>query len=125
MDADSYFRVIARKADMWYPSKPGKPAFPRDIEEVLYEIPQIKETVVIAIARVPIAFIITASRDKRPTQGEIIAYTKRRLPPELVPKYFIFVDDLPRTFIGKVIRRELIKLVGTLSAAQSNQPIDD
>jgi long-chain acyl-CoA synthetase len=105
MDEDGYFRIISRKADMWYPSKPGEPAFPRDIEEVMFEIPQVKEAVVIAIARQPIAFVI--ARRERPSAEAIIAYCKRRLPPELVPRLVIFVDEFPRTFIGKVIRREL------------------
>ncbi|HLE52802.1 MAG TPA: alpha/beta fold hydrolase [Anaerolineales bacterium] len=108
MDSDGYFRIIARKADMWYPSKPGTPAFPRDVEEVLFEVPQVKEAAVVAIANQPVAFII-AQRD-RPQADALIAYCKRRLPPDLVPRLVIFVDDFPRTFIGKVIRRELVKL---------------
>ena len=108
MDSDGYFRIIARKADMWYPSKPGTPAFPRDVEEVLFEIPQVKEAAVVAIANQPIAFVI-AQKD-RPQAEALIAYCKRRLPPDLVPRLVIFVDDFPRTFIGKVIRRELARI---------------
>jgi len=107
MDADGYFRIIARKADMWYPAKPGKPAFPRDIEEVIYEIPQVKETAVVAVAGHPFAFVIAGG--ERPTPDAVIAYCKRRLPPHLVPRFVIFMDDFPRTFIGKVLRRELAK----------------
>lgn len=107
MDADGYFRLIARKADMWYPSKPGNPAFPRDVEEVLYEIPQIVEAAVVAIAGQPVAFIIT--KKEKPTREAVLAYCKRRLPPELVPRLIIFLDDFPRTFIGKVLRRELAR----------------
>jgi long-chain acyl-CoA synthetase len=107
MDTEGYFRIIARKADMWYPHKPGKPAFPRDIEEVLYEIPQIKEVAVVAIANQPIAFVI--AQQNRPRVEDMIAYCRRRLPPELVPRLVIFVDDFPRNFIGKIIRRELAR----------------
>jgi long-chain acyl-CoA synthetase len=107
MDNEGYFRIIARKADMWYAGRPDKPAFPRDVEEILFEIPQVKEAAVTAIAGHPIAFIITGK--ETPTSGELIAYCKRRLPPELVPRMVIFVDEFPRTFIGKVIRRELAK----------------
>jgi len=106
-DEDGYVRIIARKADMWYAGKPGKPAFPRDIEEVLYEIPQLKEAAVVPIAGRPFAFVI-AGRE-RPTPESVLAYCKRRLPPHLVPRFVIFVDDFPRTFIGKVLRRELAK----------------
>jgi long-chain acyl-CoA synthetase len=107
MDADGYFRIIARKADMWYPTKPGEPAFPRDIEETLFEAPQVKEAAVVAIAGQPIAFVIPRDREERPSAETLIAYCKRRLPPELVPRLVIFVDDFPRSFIGKVLRREL------------------
>jgi long-chain acyl-CoA synthetase len=92
---------------MWYPNRPDQPAFPRDVEEVLYEVPQVKEAAVVAIAGQPIAFVI--ARSERPTSEALIAYARRRLPPELVPRWVVFVDDFPRTFIGKVIRRELAK----------------
>jgi long-chain acyl-CoA synthetase len=107
MDEDGYFRIIARKADMWYPARPGKPAFPRDVEEVIYEIPQVRETAVVAVAGRPFAFVIASP--ERPTPEAVIAYCRRRLPPHLVPRFVIFMDDFPRTFIGKVLRRELAK----------------
>jgi long-chain acyl-CoA synthetase len=107
MDADGYFRIVARKAELWYPEKPGKPAFPREVEEVLYEVPQVKEAAVVAIANQPVAFVI--AQKERPSAESLIAYCARRLPPELVPRLVIFVEDFPRTFIGKVIRRELAK----------------
>jgi len=126
VDEEGYFRVISRKADMWFPndhkrstprsgsadkrsSPAGKkqPAFPRDIEEVIYEIPQVKEVAAVAIAGRPFAFVIAGK--ETPTAQEIIAYAKRRLPPHLVPRFVIFLEDFPRTFIGKVLRRELAK----------------
>jgi long-chain acyl-CoA synthetase len=107
MDSDGYFRIISRKADMWYPAKADEPAFPRDIEEVLFEVPQVKEAAVVAIAGQPIAFVI--ARKDRPSADSLLAYCQRRLPPELVPRLVIFVDDFPRTFIGKVLRRELAR----------------
>jgi len=106
-DEDGYFRIISRKADMWFPAKPGKPAFPRDVEEVIYEIPQVKEVAVVAVAKHPLAFIIAGH--EKPAPEAVIAYCKRRLPPHLVPRFVIFMDDFPRTYIGKVLRRELAK----------------
>jgi long-chain acyl-CoA synthetase len=105
-DESGYIRIISRKADMWYPSKIKEPAFPRDIEEVIYEIPQVKEVAVTAIAGHPFAFVI-AGRDA-PSPSAVIAYCKRRLPPYLVPRFVIFLDDFPRTFIGKVMRHRLL-----------------
>jgi long-chain acyl-CoA synthetase len=106
-DEDGYVRIIARKADMWYPSRLKKPAFPRDVEEVIYEIPQVKEVAVTAVAGHPFAFVI-AGKDA-PTPASVIEYCKRRLPKHLVPRFVIFLDDFPRTFIGKVLRRELVR----------------
>ena len=106
---EGFFRIIARKADMWYPHKPGQPAFPRDVEEVLYEIPQVKEAAVVAVAGQPVAFII--ARKERPSTEAVIAYTRRRLSPELAPRMVIFLDEFPRSFIGKILRRELARRV--------------
>lgn len=55
----------------------------------------------------PFAFVI-AGREK-PSADAIIAYCKRRLPPQLVPRFVIFMDDFPRTFIGKALRYRLIE----------------
>jgi long-chain acyl-CoA synthetase len=108
VDEDGYFRIIARKADMWYPTEHRQqPAFPRDIEEVLYEIPQVKEVAVTAVAGRPFAFVIAGK--EAPTARAVIEYARRRLPPHLVPRFVIFMEDFPRTFIGKVLRRELAK----------------
>lgn len=110
MDAEGYFRIVSRKADMWYPAlrnQKKEPAFPRDIEEVIYEIPQVKEVAVAAIAGRPFAFVIGGKEP--PTSKAVIEYAKRRLPSHLVPRFVIFMEDFPRTFIGKVLRRELAK----------------
>lgn len=109
VDDEGFFRIIARKADMWYPQKSDKPAFPRDIEEILYEIPQVKEAAVVAIAGQPVAFIV--ARKERPSSEAVIAYTSRRLSPELAPRMVIFLDEFPRSFIGKILRRELARRV--------------
>jgi long-chain acyl-CoA synthetase len=108
MDAEGYFRIISLKVDMWYPNNLKKePAFPRDIEEVIYEIPQVKEVAVAAIAGRPFAFVIAGKEP--PTSKAVIEYARRRLPAHLVPRFVIFMEDFPRTFIGKVLRRELAK----------------
>lgn len=110
MDEDGYFQIISRRQDMWYPERaypPGRPAFPRDVEEVLFEYPKVKEVVVIGIERLPVAFVIP--KEEPVSAAELIAYCKRRLPPELVPRLVLFVPDFPRSFVGKVLRRELVR----------------
>jgi len=108
-DEDGYVRIISRKADMWYPTRKKQPAFPRDVEEVIYEIPQVKEVAVTAVAGHPFAFVIAGK--ETPTPAAVIAYCKRRLPKHLVPRFVIFLDDFPRTFIGKVVRYRLQDLI--------------
>ena len=62
----------------------------------------------VAINGKPVAFVI--AKGDRPSAETIVAYCQRRLPPGLVPSVIVFLDDFPRTFIGKVLRRELAAL---------------
>lgn len=106
MDEDGYFQIISRRQDMWQADN-AAPAFPRDVEEVIYELPEVREVVVIAIANQPIAFVSLKEKTRIPAKI-IIAFCQRRLPPDQVPRLVIFVKDFPRSFIGKVLRRELV-----------------
>jgi len=106
MDEDGYFQIISRRQDMWQ-ADDESPAFPRDVEEVIYELPEVREVVVIAIANQPIAFVSLREKIRIPAKT-IIAFCQRRLPPSQVPRLVIFVKDFPRSFIGKVLRRELV-----------------
>jgi long-chain acyl-CoA synthetase len=114
MDSDGYFHLIARTVEMWVPTGQQRPAFPRDVEEVLFEIPQVREAAVVAIDNQPIAFVITGKESIN--ADAVIAYCRRRLPAELVPRQVLFVDEFPRTLIGKVLRRELLELVPTTAS---------
>jgi len=106
MDEDGYFQIISRRQDMWT-GEDERPAFPRDVEEVIYELPEVREVVVVALANRPIAFVSVKDKALLPAKT-IIAFCQRRLPPEQVPRLVIFVKDFPRSFIGKVLRRELV-----------------
>ena len=106
MDEDGYFQIISRRQDMWQ-AEDAMPAFPRDVEEVVYELPEVREVVVIAIANQPIAFISLKEGARVPAKT-IIEFCRRRLPPSQVPRLVIFVKDFPRSLIGKVLRRELV-----------------
>lgn len=108
MDAEGYFQIISRKKDMWYPprgEKEPRPAFPRDVEEVIYELPEIKEAAVVGVGSKAVAFV-TTTRQIEP--GTISTYCARRLPPELVPVLVFIVDEMPKSFVGKIIRRALL-----------------
>ena len=106
MDEDGYFQIISRRQDMWQ-ADDESPVFPRDVEEIIYELPEVREVVVVAIANQPIAFVSLRDKTRIPAKT-IIAFCQRRLPPNQVPRLVIFVKEFPRSFIGKVLRRELV-----------------
>jgi len=112
MDEEGYFYVIDRSKDMIKAS--GFNIYPREVEEVLLLHPFIAEAAVIGIPHEyrgeTVAAVIVlkpgfeASED---TRDEIIAYCKKELTPYKVPKFIEFRESLPKTLIGKVLKREL------------------
>src|SRR5256884_276878 len=112
MDEEGYFYVIDRSKDMIKAS--GFNVYPREVEEVLLLHPFIAEAAVIGIPHEyrgeTVAAVIVlkpgfeASED---TRDEIIAYCKKELTPYKVPKFIEFRESLPKTLIGKVLKREL------------------
>jgi long-chain acyl-CoA synthetase len=108
MDPDGFFRVIDRKSNMWTPRGARYPAFPREIEEVLYEIPQVGEAAVLEVRGRAVAFI--SARGEPPSSESILIFCRRRLPPEMVPSEIYFVPAIPRGPLGKTLRSELERL---------------
>lgn len=109
MDEDGYFYIVDRKKDMILAS--GYNVYPREVEDVLYEHPAVQEAAVIGVpdpkrGETVKAFLVlkagaSASRE------EIVAFCKERLAPYKVPKIVEFSKELPKTIIGKVLRRAL------------------
>lgn len=111
MDEDGYFQIIDRRANIWYPSQPvfsNRPIYPRDIEEVLYEHPKVREVVVVPVGDEPRAFVIL-KEGERAAPEELIAFARARLDDYLVPRGIEITKDLPRTYIGKVKRWQLLQ----------------
>lgn len=106
MTEDGYFQIISRRQDSWQGEDSGL-AFPRDVEEVIYELPEVREVVVVGVANQPVAFVSLKEKTRVPAKT-IISFCERRLPPSQVPRLVIFVKEFPRSFIGKVLRRELV-----------------
>jgi long-chain acyl-CoA synthetase len=111
MDEDGYFQIISRKREMILAGK--YQVYPRDVEEVLYEHPGIKEAAVVGLAREGenqrIRAYIVPRPGTRLTKEEIIALCKRRLKEYAVPWEIEFRDELPKSFVGKVLRRLLLE----------------
>jgi long-chain acyl-CoA synthetase len=112
MDEDGYFRIVDRKKDMILGAG-GFNVYPREIEEVLYEHPKVLEAAAVGIPvegkgeRVK-AFVIL-KEGQTANQEEIIAFCRENLAPYKVPKFVEFRDELPKTMVGKILRRELVQ----------------
>ncbi len=109
MDEDGYFSVVDRAKDMIIAG--GYKIFPREVEEVLYAHPKVAEAVLIGVpdayrGEAPKAFLVLKP-GQQATAEEIIAYCKERLAAYKVPRQIEFRADLPKTLIGKVLRRAL------------------
>lgn len=111
MDEDGYFAIVDRKKDVVIAS--GYNVYPREVEEVLYEHPSVQEAVV---AGVPDAYrgetvkaYIVLKSGYAATGAELEAYCRERLASYKVPRAYEFRAELPKTMIGKVLRRALIE----------------
>ncbi|HBW34953.1 long-chain fatty acid--CoA ligase [Desulfosporosinus sp. BICA1-9] len=111
MDEEGYFYIIDRKKDIIIAG--GFNVYPRDIEEVLYEHPKVKEVVV---AGVPDAYrgetvkaFIVLQPNTEASDQELIAFCRTKLAAFKVPRLVEFRNELPRTIVGKVLRRQLVE----------------
>jgi long-chain acyl-CoA synthetase len=110
MDEDGYFYIVDRKKDMIVAS--GYNVYPREIEEILFEHPDVAEAVAIGIpdeyrGETVKAFVVKRS-GATTTEDELLAFCKERLAPYKAPKAVEFRDDLPKSAVGKLLRRVLI-----------------
>lgn len=108
MEEDGYFRIVDRKKDMILVS--GFNVFPNEVEEVVVSHPKVLEAAAIGVADSKsgeVVKIFIVKKDKSLTKDEIINYCKENLTGYKVPKHVEFRDDLPKTNVGKILRREL------------------
>jgi len=110
MDEDGYFYIVDRKKDVIKVG--GFQVWPNEIESVLFEHSKISEVAVAGItegdgSEVPKAWVVL-QRGQNVTAEELAMYCDRFLTRYKIPKYFEFRDSLPRTRVGKVLRRELV-----------------
>ena len=109
MDEEGYFHITDRKKDIIIAG--GFNIYPTDVEAVLFEHPAVKEAAVIGVpderrGETVKAFVVL-KEGQTATEEEIIAFCKERMAAYRVPRLVEFRQDLPKSIIGKVLRREL------------------
>jgi long-chain acyl-CoA synthetase len=108
MDERGYFKVVDRKKDMVLVS--GFNVYPNEIEEVVSAMPGVLECAVIGVPdeRTGEAVkLVVVRRDEALTEAQVREYCKASLTGYKVPRVIEFRKDLPKTPVGKVLRREL------------------
>ncbi|NIM96194.1 MAG: AMP-binding protein [Anaerolineales bacterium] len=110
MDEDGYFQIVDRKKDMILGAG-GYNIYPREIEDVLYEYPKVLEAAAVGVLVTDkgerVKVFIVLKDGETATEEEIIAFCRENMAPYKVPKYVEFRDELPKTMVGKILRREL------------------
>ena len=108
-DADGYYFIVDRKKDMAIVG--GYNVYPREIDEVLYEHPKVAEAVAVGIPHQTRGETLKAYVVPKPgetlTVAELVAHCREKLANYKVPKFFEFREELPKTMVGKVLRRVL------------------
>ncbi|MCL4424281.1 MAG: long-chain fatty acid--CoA ligase [Firmicutes bacterium] len=109
LDEEGFFYIVDRKKDMIITG--GYNVYPREVEEILYSHPKVLEA---AVAGLPdpyrgemVKAYVVLRTGEQATAEEIIAYCREKLARYKVPREVEFRKELPKTFIGKVLRRTL------------------
>lgn len=110
MDQDGYFYIVDRKKDVIKVG--GFQVWPNEIEAVLFQHPSVREAAVAGIKEVdgseaPKAWVVL-HEGKMTTPEELIEFCDHYLTRYKIPKYFEFRESLPKTRVGKVLRRVLV-----------------
>jgi len=111
LDEDGYLFIVDRKKDVIKPS--GFQVWPRDVEEVIASHPAVAE---VGVAGVPDAYSgeavkawVVLREGQQLTEEALQAFCHTKLAAYKVPKHIEFRDALPKSMVGKVLRRELVR----------------
>ena len=109
MDEDGYFFIVDRKKDMIISG--GYNIYPRDVEEIYFEHPKVAEATVIGIPDAKrgenVKVFIVLKEGQTATAKEMIAYCEGKLAKYKWPSEIEFRRELPKTNVGKVLKKEL------------------
>jgi long-chain acyl-CoA synthetase len=111
MDEDGYFYIVDRKKELIKPG--GFQVWPREVEEAIMDNPKVLEVGVGGIPDPKSGETVKAWVVLKPgesmTEDELKEFCKERLAPYKVPRYVEFRSELPKTTVGKILRRELVR----------------
>ncbi len=111
MDEDGFFSIVDRKKDMIITG--GMNVYPRDVEELLYQHPKILEAVAVGIPDdrwgEAVKVYIVLKPGATATEQEIVDYCREKMARYKVPKHVEFRSGLPKTLVGKFLRRKLLE----------------
>ncbi len=114
IDEDGYLYITGRTKDLII--RGGENIAPGEIEGVLQEHPAVEDAAVIGVPDVEwgeeVKAIVVLSPGQKASEDELTAFVKGRLASYKAPKYYTFVDDLPRNYVGKVLKTDLRKQYG-------------
>lgn len=109
MDADGYFYVVDRKKDIIITS--GYNVYPREIDEVLYQHPMVQEACAIGVPDPKrgenVKAFVVLKAGATVTKEELLAFCKKELAIYKLPSEIEFREGLPKTSVGKILRRQL------------------
>jgi long-chain acyl-CoA synthetase len=108
MDEDGYFRIVDRKKDMILVS--GFNVYPNEIEDCIASIPGIQEVAAVGVPDEKTGEAVRAyvvADDPAPTEAAIIAHCRERLAAYKVPRGVEYREELPKSLIGKILRKDL------------------
>jgi long-chain acyl-CoA synthetase len=109
MDADGWFYIVDRKKDQI--NAGGYKIWPREVEDVLYEHEAVREAAVVGVPDPYRGETVKAYVSLRPgrsaDEAELIAFCRERMAAYKYPRQVEFLDEIPKTVTGKLLRREL------------------
>jgi long-chain acyl-CoA synthetase len=108
MDTDGYFRIVDRIKDMILVS--GFNVYPNEIEDVVVQCPGVLEAAAVGVPDEKsgeLVKVFVVKKDESLTEEQVLAYCKANLTGYKVPKFVEFRKELPKSNVGKILRKEL------------------
>lgn len=109
LDEDGYLSIVDRKKDMIISG--GYNVYPVEVDNLLFDHPKVLEACCVGIADgyrgESLRAFVVLKEGQAMSEDEVIAFCREKLAPYKVPREVVFLDDLPKTVVGKILRREL------------------